>query len=154
MYSNKIEYIYTRDTDACKQWSVQMNGWIQKWAFQAVPSSPPVPNHMLHTVLMVPFSLEHTNTVTARPSELSAFNCMTHSSSTGKVWENTHQVWCTSSLSFKRGFGLILFRMDMVKAIKTVVQRVLEYFTLRNFTEGFRSDSVWQTFSRKWCIHI
>lgn len=35
--------------------------WGTQWSFQAVPSSPPVPNHTFYTVLLVPFSLERNN---------------------------------------------------------------------------------------------
>lgn len=35
--------------------------WGTQWSFQAVPSSPPLPNHTFYTVLLVPFSLERNN---------------------------------------------------------------------------------------------
>lgn len=71
---------------------------------------------MLYIVLMVPYSPELTNMLTARPSLLSAFNCMTHSCSTGKVW--VHYL--------SRGIKSTLFRTEMVRVIEPIVKGALE----------------------------
>lgn len=69
-----------------------------------------------YSVLMVPFSLERTSTLTAWPALLSAFNCMTHSCSTSKVWGHY----------LSRGIRSTLFRTETVRATQTAVKSALE----------------------------